>query len=92
MKDRMIGFLMGVCVFLLIGAIETPAILETPPEQVIRQLIRLEDFKGGKFQGFSGGSSDALYLINTETGELYKKGLLKKTWERVSPTEDWINE
>ena len=92
MKDRMIGFLMGVCAFFLIGTIETPAILETPPEQVIRQLIGLEDFKGGKFQGFSGGSSDALYLINTETGELYKKGLHKKTWERVSPAEDWISE
>ena len=48
--------------------------------------------KNGKYQGFSGGSSDALYMINTETGELYKKRQLKKIWKRVSPETDRIKE
>ena len=38
MKNIVIGFLMGLCTFLMIGAIETPTILNTPPEQLIKQL------------------------------------------------------
>ena len=49
MKNILIGFLIGVCFFLLLGAIETPSILETPPEEIIRQLIGLEKTKTGMY-------------------------------------------
>ena len=89
MKNTIIGFLMAVSLFLLIGAIETPSILETPPEQLIRQLIGLENSKAGKFQGFS--VENEKYLLNTQNGVLYKYLDDKNpVWERVSADKDWI--
>ena len=91
MKDRAIGFLIGVCMFLLVGAIETPTILETPPEQVIRQLIGLDNSKPSKFQGFAVKSEK--YLLNTQNGVLYKYLNDKNpVWERVSSADNWISE
>ena len=91
MKDKAIGFLIGVCMFLLIGTIETPTILETPPEQVIRQLIGLDNSKASKFQGFAVKSEK--YLLNTQNGVLYKCLNDKDSvWERISSSDNWINE
>ena len=48
MKNVIIVLLMGLSLFILIGAIETPSILETQPEVLIRQFMGLEKTKTGK--------------------------------------------
>ncbi len=44
----------------------------------------------GKYQAFGDGASHQLFMIDVETGELYKKGGMnhKKSWKSVSGP-DW---
>ena len=87
MKNILIGVLMATCMFLMIGATDEVESVE----MFVDGQVSVE-CEASKYQAFSSGTSDALYMINTETGELDKKGLLKKTWKRISPKTDWIKE
>ena len=92
MKNILIGFLMATCMFLMIGATEKPSILETPPEELIKQLMGINNSKIGRYQGFA--DKDYKYMIDTQTGELYE-GTFEKgeiTWKRNSPETNWIQE
>ena len=91
MKNILIGFLMATCMFLMIGATEKPSILETPPEELIKQLMGINNSKIGRYQGFS--STNVRYMIDTRTGELYSLETLgknKSKWVRKSAETDWI--
>ena len=93
MKNIIIVFLIGVSSFLLIGARETPSILETPPEELLKHLIGIqEDSSIGKYQAYFDGNDHM--MLDTETGVLYyyKKGIDNKNWVRWSRSTDWIEE
>ena len=87
MKNTIIGFLMATCMFLMIGASEEVESME----MFVDGQVSVE-CEAPTYQGFGDGNSNVLYMINTETGELYKKKQLKKHWQRVSPKTDWIEE
>ena len=106
MKNILIGFLMATCMLLMIGATEKPSILETPPEELIKQLIGINDSKIGRYQGFGDGLT---YMIDTSTGKLYyikggvrdnlvkdknNKNILRGVgvWKELTSEADWIQE
>ena len=90
MKNILIGFLMATCMFLMIGATEKPSILETPPEELIKQLIGINNSKVGKYQ--IGVNDSEVAMVNTETGVLYLWDNLAYQWNRLSPKAGWIKE
>jgi len=90
MKNILIGFLLATCMFLLIGATEKPSILKTPPEELIKQLIGINNSKPGKYQ-ISINTSEVV-MVNTETGVLYSWEKEERQWNRLSPKADWIKE
>ena len=83
MKNTIIGFLMATCMFLMIGASEEVESME----MFVDGEVSVE-CEAPTYQGF--GNSPVPYMINTETGELYKKYQSEKHWQRVSPKTDWI--
>ena len=107
MKNILIGFLMATCMLLMIGATEKPSILETPPEELIKQLIGINDSKIGRYQGFGDGISALRYMLDTSTGKLYYiAGYLSDSrvkdnknmwrgvgvWKELTSETDWIQE
>ena len=88
MKNIIIGFLSGLSLFLILGATENPRIIDTPPEELIRQLVGIEDKNLiGKYQGFT---YKGVYMMNTETGEVYELEPKDKVWIKISPENNWI--
>ena len=86
MKNTIIGFLMATCMFLMIGASEEVESME----MFVDGQVSVE-CEAPKYQAFGDGYP--LHMINTETGELYKKAPLKKKkpWVKLSGA-DWVKE
>ena len=77
MKNTIIGFLIGVCLFLIIGATtECPKILDTPPEELIMRLVGINDSKLGKYQSACRWD----FIVDTTNGQIYEWKIAKKTW------------
>ena len=77
MKNIIIGFLIAVCLFMLIGATnQTPKILDTPPEELIKQLVGINDTKLGRYQ--SAGRWD--FIVDTTNGQIYEWKIAKQKW------------
>ena len=68
MKNILIGFLSATCFFLFIGATSNEKENDIGKNQVIIQ----NESDIGKYQAIV--HNDRLHLLNTETGQLYKKG------------------
>ena len=87
MKNILIGFLMSACLFLLIGAKDNKtSILDTPPEEIIRQLWN--EGKSAQYQ--ITGTNNQLYMLNSKTGALYEWQKSKGHWKRIGKKKNWI--
>tara|TARA_Y100001970_G_scaffold290396_1_gene423991 strand:+ start:983 stop:1255 length:273 start_codon:yes stop_codon:yes gene_type:complete len=89
MKNILIGFLMSACLFLLIGVSDNKtSILETPPEELIRQLWN--EGKSSQYQ--ITGTDNQLYMLNSKTGVLYEWSKSKGHWKRIGNKKNWIKD
>ncbi len=89
MKNILIGFLLSTCFFLMLGLTEDKkSILDTPPEELIRQLWN--EGKSSQFQ--ITGTDNQLYMLNSKTGILYEWRKNKGYWKRLGSKKNWIKD
>ena len=89
MKNILIGFLLSTCFFLMLGLTENKtSILDTPPEELIKQLWN--EGKSSQFQ--ITGTDNQLYMLNSKTGILYEWRKNKGYWNRLGSKKKWIKD
>ena len=89
MKNILIGFLLSTCFFLMLGLTENKtSILDTPPEELIKQLWN--ECKSSQFQ--ITGTDNQLYMLNSKTGILYEWRKNKGYWNRLGSKKKWIKD
>tara|TARA_Y100000996_G_scaffold413499_1_gene401875 strand:+ start:3630 stop:3899 length:270 start_codon:yes stop_codon:yes gene_type:complete len=89
MKNILIGFLLSTCFFLMLGLTENKtSILDTPPEELIKQLWN--EGKSSQFQ--ITGTDNQLYMLNSKTGILYEWRKNKGYWKRLGSKKKWIKD
>ncbi|MAV64248.1 MAG: hypothetical protein CMG00_03545 [Candidatus Marinimicrobia bacterium] len=95
MKNIIIGFMTCLSLFIIIGATETPRIIDTPPEELIRQLVGIDKSSIGKYQGFTDSNNSpnkGIYMINTENAHVYKLNFEEKKWQKFTSDKAWIKD
>ena len=88
MKNILVWFLMSTCLFLLIGITDKTSILDTSPEELIRQLWN--EGKSSQYQ--ITGTDNQLYMLNSKTGKLYEWYKTKGHWKRLGSKKNWIKD